>query len=767
MKKNRIILALFIVLFVLGGCLFVSCDDLDVDFSGHDSGHDHEFCKWSIMINPTCENFGLQMRSCDCGYIEYLQIEPTGHMPVIDEKIEATCEKAGKTEGSRCFVCNSVIKAQETIEAKGHTIITISGENATCEKEGKTDGCYCAVCNVVIKEQETIEAKGHTLGIKEAVEPTCHSKGKTIEIYCKVCKAVIVESKEISEKPHSYGDGEILEEPTCIENGVKSFSCLEKGCTDCYKEEFSLKEFGASEIYEQAVKYTGIIISYDKKGNAVSQGSAVVYSNDGKIITNFHVIENAYAISFLLGDKTYSVKSVLAFDEKIDLAVLNIDAEDLTCAVICDKPLTTGEIVYAVGAPRGMYWSVSAGIISYANRVIEDVSYVQHDASITHGNSGGALINKFGEVVGINTWGIEDSQNLNFAVFVKELDNLKYDNELTVEDFYALQYTANDKLYDWLKEKYNLALDNCLYYKIDGKSFVYAIGYDYESEICFLEGIKILNDGSEVCVQIDLSTVDGEYLFYARSSSGGIINESAGKIKAADYTENTLLTLVKYEGNFFNKDKLTKIYSEEVFAVIEWFAYCIDNYIEDLTLSDFGFYELNFNYDYSEAQNAISIVLEQRENYDSNYYWYEISKDLHLADCNVYFSLYYKDGGIFASVGYFYDDGSYWYAYLRFGNTYKGNFFGCSYSKYENGSYKRLNEVNGYLQPETFTSNTVLVFDKFDGTEQTGEDFAESYSVCVCDLLNFVATFIYTNNLKIDLADLGFIFYDYTLIEWE
>ncbi len=618
----------------------------------------------------------------------------------------------------------------------------------------------------MIKAQEIIKAKGHTLGITAAVEPTCYSKGKTIGVYCKVCNTDIVESKEISTKPHSYDDGKISKEPTCIEHGFKIFSCLEERCTNYFEEEISLKEYSASEIYEQAVKYTGVIISYDKKGNAISQGSAVVYSNDGKLITNFHVIENAYTIDFFLGEEEYSVNSVLAFDEKIDLAVLKIDATDLTCAVVCDNPLTTGDIVYAVGAPRGMYWSITSGIISYANRVIEDISYVQHDASITHGNSGGALINKFGEVIGINTWGIEDSQNLNFAVFARELDKLKYDNILTVEEFYTLQYTANDKLYDWLKEEYNLALDNCLYYKIDGKSFVYAIGYDYESESCFLEGIRILNDGSEVCVQIDLNAVDGEYAFYARSSNNGIINESFGKIKAADYTKNTILTIDKYEGDYFNRDKLTNIYSKEVSGVIEWFAYCID-YIEDLKLIDFGFASLTFDYDYEKAQNIICCDIKQLENYNSKYDWYEIEQELHLADCSVYFSLNVDDNGIFASVGYFYDDGSWWHAYLSFGNSYNGNYFICSYFKQENGNYKRLNEVKGSLQPKTFTTNTVLSFDSFGGMEQNKDELAESYSACVCDLLNFVATYMYSKNFEIDLADLGFIFYDYTLIEWE
>ena len=85
-----------------------------------------------------------------------------------------------------------------------------------------------------------------------------------------------------------------------------------------------------------------------------------------------------------------------------------------------------GDTIYAFGSPIGFTSTLSQGIISSADREVDGRLCVQHDASITHGNSGSPLINEFGEVIGVNTFTYEDSQNLNFAVAISELDNLYF-----------------------------------------------------------------------------------------------------------------------------------------------------------------------------------------------------------------------------------------------------------------------------------------------------------------------------------------------------
>lgn len=114
------------------------------------------------------------------------------HTIVIDKAIEATCKTEGKTEGSHCSVCNTVIKAQETVAKKEHTVVIDKpAVEATCKEEGKTEESHCSVCNEVLQKQETVAKKEHTIVIDEAVAATTESEGKTEGSHCSVCNEVI------------------------------------------------------------------------------------------------------------------------------------------------------------------------------------------------------------------------------------------------------------------------------------------------------------------------------------------------------------------------------------------------------------------------------------------------------------------------------------------------------------------------------------------------------------------------------------------------
>ena len=106
-------------------------------------------------------------------------VPATGHTEIVDEAVAATCTKTGLTEGKHCSVCNTVLKAQETVPAKGHTEVMIPGKAATCTETGLTDGKKCSVCGYVIEAQTEIAALGHTEVVDAAVPATCTEKGKT------------------------------------------------------------------------------------------------------------------------------------------------------------------------------------------------------------------------------------------------------------------------------------------------------------------------------------------------------------------------------------------------------------------------------------------------------------------------------------------------------------------------------------------------------------------------------------------------------------
>ena len=171
-----------------------------------------------------------------------------------------------------------------------------------------------------------------------------------------------------------------------------------------------------------------------KQGQTVEQGSGsgIIISADGYIVTNQHVIDGATEIEVVLNTGTTYQAKVVGQDTKTDLAVLKIEPkadETLTAAVLGDSTtVQVGELAVAIGNPMGMEFSgsVTAGIVSAVNRTmsIENRTYnlIQTDAAINSGNSGGALINQYGEVIGINsvklsTTGVE---GMGFAIAISE-----------------------------------------------------------------------------------------------------------------------------------------------------------------------------------------------------------------------------------------------------------------------------------------------------------------------------------------------------------
>jgi serine protease Do len=147
----------------------------------------------------------------------------------------------------------------------------------------------------------------------------------------------------------------------------------------------------------------------DRKRRASSLGSGFIIDEAGIVVTNFHVIENAEEITVTLSDETVFTAEVLGQDQKTDIAVLKIDPGDteLTAVPFGDSDsLRVGDWVLAIGNPFGLGGTVTAGIVSARGRDIGNGPYddfIQTDASINRGNSGGPLFNVEGEVIGINT----------------------------------------------------------------------------------------------------------------------------------------------------------------------------------------------------------------------------------------------------------------------------------------------------------------------------------------------------------------------------
>ena len=161
-----------------------------------------------------------------------------------------------------------------------------------------------------------------------------------------------------------------------------------------------------------------------KKWKEQSLGSGVIISPDGYIITNNHVVEQADEIRVTLFDKRSFKAKVIGSDNKTDVAIVKIDADNLYAAQWGDSDkLQVGEFVLAIGNPYGLSHTVTMGIISAVGRanvgIADYEDFIQTDAAINPGNSGGPLVNTKGELIGINTAIFSRSggyQGIGFAV---------------------------------------------------------------------------------------------------------------------------------------------------------------------------------------------------------------------------------------------------------------------------------------------------------------------------------------------------------------
>ena len=183
------------------------------------------------------------------------------------------------------------------------------------------------------------------------------------------------------------------------------------------------------DIYKKVNPSVVSVISTTSEGTG--SGSGVIMSKDGYIITNNHVVDGAQSVSVQLSDGTSLDAEIIGTDEQTDLAVIKVTpTSDLTAAEFGDSDeLEPGEYAYAIGSPGGVQFAntITGGRISAINRdlTVNDrvMTLIQTDASINTGNSGGALINKYGQVVGItsaklsgNAFGSATVEGMGFAI---------------------------------------------------------------------------------------------------------------------------------------------------------------------------------------------------------------------------------------------------------------------------------------------------------------------------------------------------------------
>ena len=165
---------------------------------------------------------------------------------------------------------------------------------------------------------------------------------------------------------------------------------------------------GVSELVRPSIVK---IYTYSDPTTLAGTGSGIVLSEDGYIVTNHHVVDNASKLKVTLNDKRTFDAKVIGTDPTTEVALIKIDATDLpTIPIGNSDALRLGEWVLAIGSPYGLQNTITAGIVSAKGRSLQALptqysleSFIQTDAAVNPGNSGGALVNTKGELVGINT----------------------------------------------------------------------------------------------------------------------------------------------------------------------------------------------------------------------------------------------------------------------------------------------------------------------------------------------------------------------------
>lgn len=201
-----------------------------------------------------------------------------------------------------------------------------------------------------------------------------------------------------------------------------------KGAAGAAFEKMEGKEQGCGSTarqeelpYEELAKFASSVVmieGYNEQGRRIQSGSGVVMNREGYILTNFHVVSGAcsYGVRLEEDEEIHETQSLVKYHPIYDLAILKIDKECKPIPVYRgEKGLVRGQKVVAIGSPLGLFNSVSDGIIS-GFRKMDDVSMIQFTAPISHGSSGGAVLDLYGNLIGISTAGFDDGQNLNLAV---------------------------------------------------------------------------------------------------------------------------------------------------------------------------------------------------------------------------------------------------------------------------------------------------------------------------------------------------------------
>jgi len=556
-----------------------------------------------------------------------------------------------------------------------------------------------------------------------------------------------------------------------ISNGVFTQS-LFKSIYDIsvlYNNETTKKVMSASEIYSKCSSAVFSIKTYDIEGDYYSFGSGFFIQESGIAVTNHHVLKNALSAKIILTNgNEFNVSGVLSFDKESDYAIIKVDGSGFEALGIGDSStILGGETIFAIGSPQGLTNTISNGIVSNPSRT-DLGGMIQITAPISAGSSGGALINSYGEVVGVTTASIVSGQNLNFAVPI----NLVIPNK---------KDTFDESIYDMFTISEYAEYNEYLSYDNIPKAFDYVI-YESEPNNIIADAIHIDN-GTSV-----LGIIDDGYLdaYIIHCNTVGTIEVSLFSDSASKYVRDLILT-IRPVNIIDSKGVLADYYllddgsaaKSATYIIPRAGTYIISVLSNSLYKSESLYVDYDFYYKFTPGKTTgenstgrdILSTTRQELAFDALKTWLISNYNKTISDEKAYiykqtksFSSWDETGVIYDDANdvlilyyHYYKDGANFYSYLNIEKTGQSFYSGFSYIKDFNYSYT----FYGYstIITANFTQDSAFVFSEYDGEisdKSTFEDLAKLMFLSSIDYANYLFQYYVTPEGSYSMTDFGF-----------
>ena len=372
-------------------------------------------------------------------------------------------------------------------------------------------------------------------------------------------------------------------------------------------------ELSSEEIYDKCSPAVFYIEMYDRRGEAISSGSGFFLEESGVAVTNYHVIEDGYSAKITISgtEEVYDVLGVYDANKEYDWAVIQIDGSGFsTLKIGKESTVIGGATVYAIGSPLGLKNTITQGLISNTNRWLDDICYIQTSAAISHGSSGGALINKYGEVIGITSAGFTEGQNLGLALPISVIDGYRIGELTSIASLsgYAPggnapsvdhgNYTVREQAFALLlaviDTMANETIDGLPAYtettRTDTGSVEYSICKNEDSTIDVIIWERYHNDTYYTSLTLEPYS-DNLFVFYTFNfEEDPLYFMGVGELYAPGYTTASGIHFTKVEGNA-RRDLNEEICHDNIMAGLD-FVQGIFNRLTDIgsySVKDLGF----------------------------------------------------------------------------------------------------------------------------------------------------------------------------------